>query len=171
MKSALLFLTALSVFAAQPVVGQPAPDFTLKAVDGSSVQLSKLTGPVALVVLRGFPGYQCPYCQVQVREFSQKAQAFSDAGVQVVFVYPGPPDKASEAIADKNFPASMKMLVDTDYSFTNLYGLRWDARGETAYPSTFLIDAKGVIFFAKVAKLHGGRASADEVLGLLPKKR
>ena len=106
MKAALLFLTALSVFAAQPTVGQQAPDFTLKAVDGASVQLSKLTGPVALVVLRGFPGYQCPYCQVQVREFSQKAQAFADAGVQVVFVYPGPPDKATP-----NQPAGAVVLM------------------------------------------------------------
>jgi peroxiredoxin Q/BCP len=36
-------------------VGEPAPDFTLPAIDGSSVSLSGLRGrPVLLVFLRGF---------------------------------------------------------------------------------------------------------------------
>lgn len=168
-----LLLASLSLFAGQPVVGEPAQDFTLKTVDGKAVRLSELTpaAPVVLVILRGFPGYQCPYCQLQVRDFTQKAQAFADAGVQVVFVYPGPVDKASESIAGKDFPSSMKMLVDPDYAVTKQYGLRWDAAKETAYPSTFLLDTKGVIYFAKIAKMHGGRTSATEILELLPKKK
>lgn len=36
-------------------VGEPAPNFTLTAVDGSQVTLSALRGsPVVLVFLRGF---------------------------------------------------------------------------------------------------------------------
>lgn len=105
-KISLFLLTSISLLAGQPAVGEPAQDFTLKTVDGKAVRLSELTpvSPVVLVVLRGFPGYQCPYCQLQVRDFTRKAQAFVDAGVQVVFVYPGPVDKASEAIAGKDFP-------------------------------------------------------------------
>lgn len=56
------------------------------------------------------------------------------------------------------------MLLDPDYEFTNLYGLRWDAPRETAYPSTFLIDGHGVIFFSKIVKEHGGRTTAAEIL-------
>lgn len=172
-KISLFLLTSISLLAGQPAVGEPAQDFTLKTVDGKAVRLSELTpvSPVVLVVLRGFPGYQCPYCQLQVRDFTRKAQAFVDAGVQVVFVYPGPVDKASEAIAGKDFPSSMKMLVDPDYAVTKQYGLRWDAAKETAYPSTFLLDTKGVIYFASIAKMHGGRTSATEILELLPKKK
>lgn len=172
-RTTLLLLASLNVLAGQPSVGSTAPDFTLNSVAGKTVRLSDLTStsPVVLVVLRGFPGYQCPYCQLQVRDFTRSAQVFADAGVQVVFVYPGPVDKASEAIADKDFPASMKMLVDLDYAFTEQYGLRWDAPQETAYPATFLIDTKGVVNFAKIAKMHGGRATATEILELLPKKK
>ena len=172
-RTTLLILASLNLLAGQPAVGAPAPDFTLNSVDGKAVRLSDVTAtaPVVLVVLRGFPGYQCPYCQLQVRDFTRKAEAFTDAGVQVVFVYPGPVDKATEAIAGKDFPASMKMLVDPDYAFTKQYGLRWDAPQETAYPATFLIDTKGVVNFAKIARMHGGRATATEVLDLLPKKR
>jgi hypothetical protein len=55
-------------------------------------------------------------------------------------------------------------LIDPDYTFTNLYGLRWDAPRETAYPSTFLIDRKAVIFYRKVNQGHGDRSTAADVL-------
>jgi peroxiredoxin len=160
-----------------PPVGQKAPDFSLTSVSGTTVKLSELnaSSPVVLVVLRGFPGYQCPFCQRQVQDFVDKAQQFSDAGFQVVFVYPGPADtaqgKAGEFLQNKSFPPTFHMLVDPGYQFTELYGLRWDAPKETAYPATFLIDRSGVVYFAKVAKMHGGRTSAAEVIELLPKKR
>jgi len=52
-----------------------------------------------------------------------------------------------------------------------LYGLRWDAPRETAYPSTFLIDRQGVIFFSMIVKEHGGRTTAAEILDALPKRK
>lgn len=45
-------------------------------------------GPVVLVVLRGFPGYQCSFCNCQVEEFTSHASEF--AGASVLMVYPGP---------------------------------------------------------------------------------
>jgi len=50
-----------------------------------------------------------------------------------------------------------------------LYGLRWNAPNETAYPSTYVVDKQGKIVFAKTSKSHGGRASADEILKALSK--
>ena len=45
-----------------PGVGDKAPAFSLQSLGGETVKLSALTeqGPVVLLVLRGFPGYQCP---------------------------------------------------------------------------------------------------------------
>jgi cytochrome oxidase Cu insertion factor (SCO1/SenC/PrrC family) len=43
-----------------PVVGEAARDFTLSRLDGSAVTLSTLraTGPVVVLMLRGWVGYQ-----------------------------------------------------------------------------------------------------------------
>jgi peroxiredoxin len=175
--TAVFLFSCLGAAAAPPHIGEKAPDFTLSATDGTQVRLSEVTGqaPVVLVVLRGFPGYQCPFCQRQVQDFVARAQDFSNAGAKVVFVYPGPRDKlsehAAEFLAGKNFPPSFLMLLDPDYQFTNLYGLRWNAPRETAYPSTFILDQEGIVIFSRVVKSHGARTSTAEVLDILPKKK
>ena len=156
-------------------MGEKAPDFVLVTTKGNTVRLSeRTTGPVVLVVLRGFPGYQCPNCNRQVQDFVQNAAAFAEIGARVMFVYPGPPDqlaaKAAAFLKDRSLPDHFEMLLDPDYVFTKAYGLRWEGAKETAYPSTFLIDQQGIVFFSKVVKSHGGRASAAEVLSALPRK-
>jgi peroxiredoxin len=174
----LAFASVLPLAAATPpTVGEKARDFTLSTPEGKAVQLSKVMaqGPVVLVVLRGYPGYQCPYCNRQVQDFIQKAQGFADAGARVILVYPGPGQelgaKANEFLADKKLPDYFDLVLDPDYAFTNLYGLRWDAPQETAYPSTFLIDRQGTIFFSKIVKEHGGRTTAAEIVDALPKRK
>jgi peroxiredoxin len=163
--------------AAPPTIGEKAPDFKLSTPEGKTVQLSEFEakGPVVLVVLRGYPGYQCPYCNRQVQDFKQKSPGFAEAGTRVVLVYPGPPQdlgaKANEFLADKKLPENFDLVLDPGYEFTNMYGLRWDAPHETAYPSTFLIDRQGVIFFSKIVKEHGGRTTAAEILDALPKRK
>jgi peroxiredoxin len=160
-----------------PKVGDKAPDFTLSTLQGKRVRLSEVfaKAPVVLVALRGYPGYQCPLCNEQAHDFLKNAQGFADAKARVILVYPGPPEnlgaRATEFVADKNLPENFDLLLDPGYEFTNLYGLRWDAPNETAYPSTFLIDQKGIIFFSKISKTHGGRAKADELLEALMKRK
>ena len=174
----LAFAAALALAATPPAtVGEKARDFTLSTPGGKHVRLSDVMskGPVVLVVLRGYPGYQCPYCNRQVQDFIQNAHAFADAGAHVVLVYPGPAQdlgaKANEFLADKKLPDHFDLVLDPDYEVTNLYGLRWDAPRETAYPSTFLIDQQGTIFFSKIVKEHGGRTTAAEILDALPKRK
>jgi peroxiredoxin len=169
------FIPLLS--AQQPQVGAKAPDFTLATPENKSVHLADMLakGPVALVVLRGYPGYQCPYCNRQLQDLIEKSPDFAALGVQIVAVYPGPPkdlgNKANEFLTGKKLPPNFTLVLDPGYEFTNLYGLRWDADHETALPSTFLLNQQGIVFFSKVVKEHGGRASSAEMLDALPKQK
>jgi peroxiredoxin len=169
----LLLMSVAATIGAPPAVGDRAPEFTLMNLDGAPRKLSDAVkqGPVVLVVLRGFPGYQCPLCNRQVMELVKSAPAFASAGARVVMVYPGPKDiaqtKAQEFVMDKNLPKHFELLVDPDYTMINLYNLRWDAPKETAYPSTFILNGKGLITFAKISNSHGGRTTAAEILAAL----
>lgn len=153
-----------------PQVNEIAPDFELKSLKGDNVKLSEITqkNKVVLVVLRGYPGYQCPVCNKQVGQFLAEADKFKAAGSEVVFVYPGPSDnlskRAEEFFKDKTVPEHFRLLVDPDYRFTNAYRLRWDAANETAYPSTFIIQKNRKISFAKISQSHGGRTKPEDVL-------
>ena len=156
-----------------PIVGERAPSFSLNTLDGKSIELQQILKhqPVLLVVLRGWPGYQCPLCTKQVREFAAKAADFTAHGAQVLMVYPGPAGAlrahAQEFLQDKEWPKEFLFVIDPDYAFTNLYGLRWDAKNETAFPSTFVIGRSGTIHFANVSRRHGGRVSAEAALEAL----
>jgi peroxiredoxin len=158
-----------------PAVGEAARDFTLRTLDDRPVQLRALQaeGPVALVVLRGWPGYQCPLCDRQVNDFIAQAEAFAARKVPLVLVYPGPAEqlaaRAQEFLSNRQWPAHFLFVVDPDYAFTNAYGLRWEAAKETAYPSAFVIDRGGVIRFSRISKTHGGRVTAAQLLAELDK--
>ena len=154
-----------------PAVGAKAPDFTLSTPTGGAVWMSRVQRghDLVLVVLRGFPGYQCPYCVRQVHDFIDHASEFKAKNARVLLVYPGPPadldQHAKEFLAKQaELPSNVFLVTDPDYKVTNQYGLRWDAPHETAYPSTFILDRRGVIVFEKISHAHGDRLSAQEAL-------
>ena len=159
-----------------PKVGDTAPKFELQSVEGTTIKLADYAGkgPVVLVVLRGFPGYQCPICSQQVGQLLEKAEEIKSAGATVLLVYPGPSakliEKAKEFIKDKTIPDHFQLLVDPDYKFTNAYHLRWNASGETAYPTTLIIQPSMKVTFSKVSRSHGGRSTAKEILEKLNSK-
>jgi thioredoxin-dependent peroxiredoxin len=158
-------------FAQTPAVGAKAPDFTLSTPTGKAVRMSKEEEghDLVLVVLRGFPGYQCPYCVKQVHDFVDHASDFAAKNARVLLVYPGPPadlDQHAKEFLEKQaeLPSNVVLVTDPDYKVTNLYGLRWDAPHETAYPSTFVLDEKGIIVFEKISHTHGDRLSAQDAM-------
>ncbi len=170
--STLLLLVALlcCIAAAAPKVGDAALEFSLETLTGEKVTLSDAAaqGPVVLVVLRGYPGYQCPICTRQVGELLENADAFAKAGATVVLVYPGAAkdldQQAAEFIKGKDFPAHFRFVTDPAYDLTNAWGLRWDEPQETAYPSSFVIGQDKIITYAKISQSHDGRPATSELI-------
>jgi peroxiredoxin len=169
----LIGASTLPLTAAEiPKVGDKAPDFTLKTLDDHAVRLTELTakGSVVLIVLRGWPGYQCPICDRQVQDFMKLKADFAEARSQIVFVYPGPAADLKAHAEEfkkwkgKEWPAEFLYVLDPDYAMANAYALRWDAPRETVYASTFVLDGKGTVRFAKTSRTHGDRTKAAAVL-------
>ncbi len=156
-----------------PKMGDKAPDFTLATLDDQTVHLSDLTakGNVVLIVLRGWPGYQCPLCAQQVRDYIGAAAGFAEAKARVVMVYPGPADDlkahAKEFLSNKDWPKDFVFVIDPAFNMVKAYGLRWDAPGETSRPSTFVLDRKGMVRFVKISHSHGDRTTAADIIAEL----
>jgi peroxiredoxin Q/BCP len=159
-----------------PAVGDEAKDFELPDVTDKPVKLSKLVegGPVVLIVLRGYPGYQCPLCNEQAADFFNRAEKFREKKTRVLFVYPGPADHlkryAEEFLAERKLPEGYYLVTDSDFKFTNDYGLRWKEPKETAYPSTFVIGTDRKVKYVHTSKRHDGRAKSEDVLKALEGK-
>lgn len=156
-----------------PKVGDSIKEYKFHANDNHDVSLKALTdkGPVALIVLRGFPGYQCPVCTAQVAELRKHATEFKELGSTVVLVYPGAVDdlqvRANQFLKDSKLPEPLVLVLDPKYDFIRPMGLRWDQKGETAYPSTFVLDKNRVVKYSKVSKSHGDRAKPKDILATL----
>jgi thioredoxin-dependent peroxiredoxin len=171
---AFLGVSLVLASAAGPLAqGDAAPNFTLRTLDDKPVELNPLTAksPVVLVVLRGWPGYQCPLCTRQVNDFVSRAPEFDAIGAQVLMVYPGPAadlkNHAEEFLHNKNWPKNFLFVIDPDFTFTKSYGLRWEAKGETAYPSTLILDKANKVRFVHVSKQHGDRVGSTAALKVL----
>jgi peroxiredoxin len=155
--------------AAPPKVGDKAPDFLLQTLNNQTIRLSDLMSKsrVVLIVLRGWPGYQCPMCTRQVQDYIAEAKSFAAMKARVIMVYPGPADNleahAKEFMQNKQWPKEYIYLTDPDYKMVNAYGLRWDAPKETAYPATFVIDRQGNVLSAKISHSHGDRTKASDI--------
>ena len=173
MTLAALMVGVIGLGPVPPKVGDRPVLFAVDSVKGPKIDLSKSMkkGPVVLVILRGYPGYQCPLCTQQVGDFIKSTPQFEATKAEVILLYPGAAadlkQRASEFFTGKELPKNFRVGVDPDIAVVTKYGLRWNADGETSYPSTFVIGRNGVVKFAKISRDHGNRASAKEVLDAL----
>ncbi len=155
-----------------PKVGEKAPEFSLMTLDNQRIQLGELTANanVVIVVLRGWPGYNCPLCTIQVQDLLDSADELLKRS-QVLLVYPGPSEDlkahAEEFLKHKQWRNDFRFLLDPDYRMVTSYGLRWKAPNETAYPAAFILNKKGIVSFARVSRGHGGRTEASELIKAL----
>ncbi len=130
---------------ASPVLGKPAPDFTLPAIDGSQVSLASFKGKV--VVLEWFnPG--CPYVQRSHTKGSliDTARRHTDAGVVWLAVNSGGEGKqgfepTANAEAIKTWSLTHPVLRDVSGAVGKAYGA-------TNTPNLFVIDATGTVVYA-----------------------
>ena len=156
-------------------IGEKASDFNISTIEGKEIQLKEINrnNPVVLVVLRGWPGYQCPVCTRQVGSLLAEADKFAELGAVVLMVYPGLSEQlvehAREFSEDFKFPDNFYFTLDPEYTMIDNYGLRWDVPKETAYPSTFVINKQGIIMYSKISTTHGGRADTGDLLEVLGK--
>jgi peroxiredoxin len=137
-------LIALSLFASSLVLAEPAPDFTLKDLDGKTVKLSDFKGKT--VVLEWFnPG--CPFVRASHTKGSlvDTAKRHTQKGVVWLAINSGAPGKQGHGAemnreAKKMFALEHPVLLDESGQVGRAYGA-------TNTPHMYVIDKTGQLVY------------------------
>lgn len=139
-----------------PGLGQPAPEFTLRDVDGQVVRLSDFRGKVVLV---NFWATWCPPCR---KEFPELVKAYAGGSGDVVVVGVDLQENAGEVGQfARDYGAIFPIVIDARADVAEAYRV-------LGLPSSYFIDAQGILrdqFFGpltqktiadKIAKARAG---------------
>ena len=133
--------------------GDPAPDFTLPADDGSSLGFHEYvaTGPV---VLYFYPADFTPVCTKQACMMRDWREPLIEAGYRVIGV--SPQSEESHQRFDRKHTLGFTLLADADRSVCRAYGALGPL-GLIVRRATFLVDADAVVRDRVVADFRVGR--------------
>ncbi len=113
---------------------KPAPDFTLKDLDGNSVRLSDFRGKV---VFLNFWATWCPPCRAEMPDIEKVHQKYKDQDVVVLGV-----DLRENASTVRAFVEdggyTWVFLLDTTGEVGSMYSV-------SAIPTSYFVDKKGII--------------------------
>lgn len=143
----IAFMLALGCTPALAQMAQKAPNFKLKAQDGSVVELAKLKGKVVVV---NFWATWCGPCRREIPGFMEVYKQYKDKGLEIVGV------SLDQEGWDVVKPYLQRMpinypVVIGDGNLADAYG------GIDAIPATFIIDRKG-----NIARKHVGYMNKTE---------
>jgi len=151
-----------------PVIGKPAPDFTLPATTGESISLRQFKGKKT-VILYFYPKDETPGCTKEACEFRDHSEEFERHNVVVLGVSTDNMESHQSFREKHRLP--FPLLADEDatvsklygvYKLKNLYGKKYLGIERT----TFVIDRTGRIaqIYPKV-KVEGHIPSLLEFVG------
>ena len=115
-------------------VGNLAPDFKLKNMEGQTVSLSDFRGQPVLV---NFWATWCHYCLQEMPYLEQVYEDWAGEGLVMLAIDKGESKGRVEAFLE-NRPLSMLVLLDIDESVSRKYMV-------LSIPATFFIDKDGII--------------------------
>ena len=128
-------LVPLYASASVPLAGDPAPDFTLKSLDGKTITLSHYRG--SIVVLGLF--HICVPCMNQAMEFQKIVDGhYKDVVVIGVNTYGNSRGEIARYVAQFPRKITFPYLIDPDRVVDRLYRQRF-------MPTVIIIDKKGII--------------------------
>jgi peroxiredoxin Q/BCP len=148
--------------------GDPAPDFSLPADDGSTVSLADHRGRKVIVYF--YPAAMTPGCTTQACDFTDSLSSLQSAGYDVLGISPDAPAKLAKFRERDGL--TLTLLSDADRAVMKAYGAFGEKKlyGKTVegvIRSTFVVDEDGTLALAQYnVKATGHVAKLRRDLGL-----
>jgi peroxiredoxin len=140
-------------------IGDEAPNFLLKDLEGFQVSLDQFRGKV---VLLNFWATWCGPCRIEMPAMEQLYKSFSRKDFEILAVSTDPQGTAVTRPFQQEMGFTFPVLHDADFRI----GLRYGAR---TLPMTFLIDQQGIIrkriFGARDWNTPEGRRLVQSLMG------
>src|SRR5690606_38104999 len=128
------------------LLGQPAPDFALKATSGTNFRLSEYRGEVVLLT---FWSSRCGQCPAQLAAVSRLVDTYRSAGLAALAVNVDDDQLAAAAFALRH-PVSFPVLLDPDKAVARAWRV-------DNLPMLLMIDRSGI-----VRHVHREQRAGDE---------
>ncbi len=147
-----------SALAAPAEVGEPAPNFSVQTVDGTTFELAQHQGRVVVLMFTA-PG--CGECIPELRALVQIHTEYAARGVDILAVNVDPYMTADDLLAFKNF------IGGADYSWAQDEGnLITQAYNVWALETTVIVGRDGTIAYRdrQTTTVDGYRAALEPLL-------
>ncbi len=132
--ASVVLLGLLGMAARPPLVGGPAPEITLKDLQGQEVKLSDLRGKI---VLLNFWATWCKPCKEEMPAMQASYDKLSGQGLVVLAVNElEDTDKVIEHV--RTHGHTFPVVMDHDNVVANHYGV-------VGLPASFLVDRQGIV--------------------------
>jgi peroxiredoxin Q/BCP len=140
-------------------VGQNAPDFTLKDLNGEEWHLADQRGKT--VVLLFYPGDNTPVCTKQLCSVRDNWSQYQATGAEVVGISTDSVG-SHRSFADK-YNLTLRLLADNNGQVTKLYDVKSWLPNRSAR-AVIVIDKEGVVRYRKIQALSIFRPKDEEIL-------
>ncbi len=140
------------------LVNRPAPDFTLKDLNGNNVRLSGLLGKTVLI---NFWATTCPPCVTEMPIFQKLYNEWKDRG-DVLFLSINLGEDAEKVrlfVERRNY--SFPILLDADWQAGRVYQIHYT-------PTSCLVDNQGVLRLFSVGAFPDKAALDKKLAGFMP---
>ena len=140
-------------------LGEPAPNFQLRDLNGRMVALSDLRGKV---VLLNFWATWCGPCRVEMPAMEQLYQTFPRKDFEILAVSTDAQGVAITRPFQQENHLTFPILHDSDFRVGLTYGAR-------SLPMTFMVDRQGVIRHQVFGARDWGAPEAQQLVQMLMK--
>jgi peroxiredoxin len=146
------------------LIGEKIPTATLKSVDGTAVDLTKLFASQKTILIF-YRGGWCPYCNIHLSALNDAEKDLLSLGYQIIAVSPDSP-KSLKATDDKD-KINYTLLSDSDGALSKAVGIAFQApenykpiitegsegvnKTFLPVPAVFIVDKEGTIQFEYIS--------------------